>query len=425
MNYPTNPANLVAEEDVLGAMLLSEHAITAAAEILNGEEFHHDSHRAIYLAALGLWRDGEPVDPVTVIARLEREGTLAAAGGSERVTLLAASVTATANTAHKARLVHDAWGKRLLLEMFTAGAEAARNGRLPGELLDRLEDRAVNLRGRIERGKRSTVATTEQLAERLLAEVADPPEFAKGVPGPFRFQSPFEAGCVHILAGYTSHGKSVLGVQHVRAAARAGLRVGVFTLEMTREALFNRMVSCFGVPLAQVKSRRIEPEYQPSFDRAIAEVRAWPVEIIDDAGADSTFFRRQQKLRRYDLLVIDHLHEIQVTGRGDNHRLNLNAELQRIKALAKDLDVAVLLLAQLARQGGQTPFPRPTTKMLKESGKIEEIAETVTFVWRPVDEYGLPGAATELILAKNRDGVQAKAALHFDGPCVRFTEVSQ
>jgi len=414
---PEPPQALDAEEHVLGACLISDRAIEACAEILKGLEFYRDSHRNIYLAILACWRDSQPVDPITVADHMHADKDL-----KQRIHELAQIVPATSNAAHHAKIVRAQWEKRLLADFFHRGYTAAMNGHTPLQLVDRIEQRVIDLRSLIERGQRAVTVTTAQLADTLEAEIADPPERTRGVPCPFRFQRPLQPGRLYVLAGQTAHGKTVLGVQYARAACEDGRRVGFFSIEMTREQLYDRMIATFGVPLTQIEARLIAPAYRDLFAEGIRRTRAWKAEINDDSAADSAKFRRWQKLRRYDLLIIDHLHEIQVPGRATDHRINLEAELNRIKAVAKDLEVPILLLAQLSRPAaGQA---KPTLAMLRETGRIEQVAAQVAFVYRETDEHGLPTLDAELIVAKDRFGPTGKAKLRFDGECVRFLEVA-
>lgn len=418
-----SPHDLDAEESVLGAAMFAETQIGACADLLDGHEFYRASNGAVWKAILVMWRDGRPVDEVTLAASLLQAGTLEQVGGKERIHELAAVVPMAGNAAHHARIVRDLWAKRLLADFFERGKEAAMNGLAPADLLDRIETRSLDLRALIERGQRQAAVTTGELADQLEAEIASPPERSRGVPCPFRFQRPLQPGRLYVLAGQTAHGKTVLGVQYARAACEDGRRVGFFSIEMTRSQLYDRMVASYGIPLPQVEARTIAPAYQTLFEHAVARTRKWRAEINDDSQADSATFRRWQKLRRYDLLIIDHLHEIQVAGRAADHRVNLEAELNRIKAVAKDLEVPVLLLAQLSRPAaGQT---KPTLASLRETGRIEQVAAQVAFVWRHTDEQGLPQAEAELIVAKDRFGPTGKANLRFDGECVRFTETME
>jgi replicative DNA helicase len=189
---------------------------------------------------------------------------------------------------------------------------------------------------------------------------------------------------------------------------------------MTRAQLFDRMLACYGIPLPQVESRRPAPAYEDALERALKETAKWRVEINDERSANHATFRRWQRLRHYDLIVIDHLHEIDIEGRAADRRVNLEQELLRIASVARDLDVPILLLAQLSRGEG-----RPNLAKLRESGRIEQVAAQVQFIWRKPTESGEPGTEAELIVAKDRFGPTGKMPLHFDGEMVRFTEVEE
>ncbi len=421
VNY--QPHSLDAEETVLGAAFLSEKAIESCAELLDGHEFYRGSHGTVWKAILEMWRAGQPVDEITLAAHLDAHGTLADSGDKERLHELAALVPAAGNAAHHARIVRDLWAKRTLAAFFEKGREAALNGMPPDEIMERTEKRTLDLRALIERGKRRAAVTLGELADKVTAELAAPPTRSLGVAAPFRSLRRLQPGRVYLLAGYTAHGKTVLAVQYIRAACADGARVGVFSIEMTRDQLYDRMLAGFGIPLTQIENRVVGPVYTEALENALAQTRRWQAEINDDRGANAAMFHRWQRMRRYDLLVIDHLHEIDIPGRASDHRANLELELLRIATVARELEVPIVLLAQLSRGEG-TGFPRPTVRMLRETGRIEQIAAQVAFVWRKVDEGGIPGEEAELIVAKDRFGPQGfKIPLRFDGEHVRFTEV--
>ncbi len=415
----TVPHDLSAEESLLCAAMLDEGAIEAGAVLLEGKEFYRDSHGLIWRTIVEMWRDGKPTDVITVARTLG--DTLP--DGEARLKEIATLMASTVNAPHYARIVRELWLKRTIASVLTRGAHAAENGMPAADVIEKLEAGVLQMRGFLERGGRPSMQTTSQLATLLAAEVASPPEKARGVAAPFRILGRLQPGRLYVLAGYTAHGKTVLGVQYVRAACRDGASVGVFSIEMTRSQLFDRVIAGYGIPLAQVESRLIAPAYADVFQHALTETGKWRAEINDDRSSNSATFRRWQKLRRYDLLVIDHLHEIDIPGRAADRRQNLETELLRIATVARDLEVPVLLLAQLSRSQGSQGFPKPTLAMLRETGRIEQVAAQVAFVYRSVDERGLPTEEAELIVAKDRFGPVGKTPLRFLGETVQFVEV--
>lgn len=409
-------------------MLLNPLAIDRALEVLEP-----DGHRKFYRASLGLvyrairaiHTDGNPVDEITLAAFLERHGKLEAAGGAERVHELAVIVPAFSNVAHYATIVRETWQKREIGEALYRAADKAWNGAAPDEAMEHSETAILELRDRIDKGGKSEFATMHDLAQNLEDRVKDPPPVGGGVPCPFSFLKPMLPGRLYVLSGYTGDGKTVAAVQFAKTAAKRALKVGFFSIEMSKEQLFDRFVSSFGIPLGLVESGRITDRYRNQYRDALREVSPWRVDVLDDRAANATTFQRFQRLRRYDLLIIDHLHEIDVGGRASERRQHLEDEVRRITTVARTENVPVLLLAQLSRPQGSHGFPRPTMAMLRETARIEQSAAQVAFIWRKRDDENMPLDEAEFIVAKNRFGPLGRVPLQFVGENVRFVETIQ
>lgn len=420
------PQDLAAEENTVSAMMLAPEAIDAALSILepNGEKkFYRASHGILYKACRKMHLDGDKVDALTVSDFLHTHGVLDRCGGADRIHELATLVPAVANTARYAQIVNAMWAKRELATVFWQMHEQASNGVIPQQVMANAEQALLDARSRIEQGGPSAVATMFDLAEQLEERRANPPDMNAGVPAPFSFLKPLKPGRLIVLAGYTGDGKTVAGTQYVKAAAKTGVRVGVFSIEMSKEQLFDRLISSFGIPLADVESGRIRDHYRQAYVEALREVMTWKVDVIDDRDANAATFRRFQRLRRYGLLVIDHLHEIALPGRSADHRHELEEEVRRITTVARSENVPVVLLAQLSRSVGSSPFPRPTPAMLRETARIEQAAAQVCFIWRERDEKNMRKDDSEFIVAKDRFGPEMNRPLRFVGDTVRFVEV--
>src|SRR5690349_1246022 len=236
---PVPPQSLEAEESVLGAMMLSPGAIGAVSEILDASDFYRESHSKIYLAALGLYAKGEPVDAITLVDELEERGELERAGGRVRIHELAALVPATANAAHYARIVREMATLRRLIH---AGGEVARLGwERPGETTD-LVDRAEQIIFELSQSRVSTEFThIEELLKESFERITELYEAGKdvtGVPSGFRdldrLTSGFQPGNLVIVAARPSMGKSALGLCiAANLGVRFNLPVALFTLEMS------------------------------------------------------------------------------------------------------------------------------------------------------------------------------------------------
>ena len=416
--------NWAAEENVLGAMMLSRPALQSALEVLepNGEhKFARSHHRVLYAAMRWMDQRDEPVDLLSLHATLESHDRLEAAGGEQAVRDIATIVAASGNVAHHARIVREAWAQRQVeaaLQVPVAATAAAR--------LELLERAAMDTRARIEFGQDKAFATAYDLSVAVEERSRNPPK-STGIPTPFSSLPPLEGGRLYIVAGYTGDGKTVVAIQYAKAAAKNRFRVGFFTVEMSKQELWDRFIATFGVPFKQVASGNIGVAYQENFKRALAETATWQVEVYDTSAANSAMFQRFQRVRRYDLIIVDHLHEIALEGRAADHRVMLEREVRNILALAKQENIPVVLLAQLSRSSNNAnPWPMPNLTMLRESARIEQEAHMVCFVWRERDKMNQPLDEAWLIVSKNRSGPSGfRRALDFIGDQVRFVEADR
>lgn len=416
-------ANLEAEENVVGAMMLARSAIEDVAQVLEPrghKKFWRRSHGLMYAAMVKMDAEGQMVDPITLCAFLEAHNALVDVGGKERVQEIATLVVVASNAAHHAKVIREQWARREITDSLKVPTE----GVSADVLLEQVEQAVMDVRLRIESGGRLSGASMYELSEGLEERVKNPP-VEGGVPGPFSFVKPLVGGRLYILGGYTGDGKTVIGTQYAKAAAKRGLSVGFFSIEMSKEQLFDRIVASFGIPLSQIESGRIQDRYREQYRDAVREVSGWRLDIIDDRAGNSTSFLRMQRLRHYDLIVIDHLHEITLEGKQDYRHL-LEQEVHRITSLARSENVPVFLLAQLSRRPQGKPFTIPNLTMLRESGRIEQEAHMVSFVWRERDKNDQPLPESWFIVAKNRSGPSGlRRALDFNGEGVSFVEADR
>ena len=411
------------EEHTLGAMMISPSALDAVLETLepHGEEkFTRDNHRVIYRAMRAMVRAGHGVDPVALPVFLEAHKALVRVGGEQRIQELATLVYSATNATHHAKLVREAWAKREVeaLAVYPDKPTAV-------ESLEVMERSLMDVRARIEEGNAKAFFTAYELAEAHEAHIKNPVT-QRGVPTPFRTLDPLCAGQLHILSGYTGDGKTVAAVEYAKTACKNRFRVGFWTIEMSHGALFQRFLASFGVPLSQIQSGNVSATFKRRHDEALAEVSTWQFDVYDSSASNSATIRRAQRLRRYDLIVVDHLHEIMLEGRASEHRRLLEDETRRLLHVAKEHEVPILLLAQLSRPSNNTSFPAPTLTMLRETGRIEQEAHSVVFIWRERDKQNQPTNEAWLIVGKNRDGRAGyRRPLDFIGDQVRFVEADR
>ncbi len=435
---PVPPQNLEAEESVLGAMLLSPGAIGAVSEILDAGDYYRESHARIYLAAVGLYARGEPVDAITLVDELEERGELEEVGGRSRIHELAALVPATANASHYARIVREMATLRGLIR---TGAEIARLGwERPGpteELVDRAEQVLFEL-------SQSRVTSEFSHIEELLKDSferitalyeagADVTGVASGFRDLDRLTSGFQPGNLVIVAARPSMGKSALGLCiAANLAVRHEVPVALFTLEMSKAEVTQRlMCSEAKVESQRLRTGKLAAEDWPRLTAACDKLAKAPV-YVDDTGS-ITMMEIRAKARRLKsrepnlgLIVVDYL-QLMTSGSTVENRVQEVSQISRnLKVLARDLDVPILAMSQLSRAVEQRHDKRPILSDLRESGSIEQDADLVLFIYR--DEYynedsDQQGLA-EIHLAKHRNGPTDSIKLSFLKRYAKFADLA-
>src|SRR3990170_2247121 len=263
---PVPPQSLDAEESVLGAMMLSPGAIATVSEILDPGDFYRESHAKVFRSALALWAKGEPVDAITVVDELEERGELETVGGRVRIHELAALVPATANAGHYARIIRESATLRGLIR---AGGEISRLGwegiGEPAELVDRAEQVIFTLSQQRTSGDFAHIETLlKESFERITAlyeSGSDITGLASGFRDFDRLTSGFQPGNLVVVAARPSMGKSAFGLcVAANLAVRHGVPVAIFTLEMSKAEVTQRLMCSEGkVESQRLRSGRLAP----------------------------------------------------------------------------------------------------------------------------------------------------------------------
>ncbi len=435
------PQNLEAEESVLGAMLLSPTAVGTVSEILDASDFYRESHAKVFLAALELWKKGEPVDAITLSDQLDEGGQLEDVGGSARVAELAALVPSTSNVEHYARIVKEMATLRGLVR---AGHEITRLGHdRPGEVID-LVDRAEQIvfelaQQRVTSDFTSIDVLLKESFERI-TQLYEAGVEVTGVRSGFReldlLTAGFQPGNLVILAARPSMGKSALGFGiATNLAVRHETPVALFTLEMSKSEVTQRMMcSEAKVDLQRLRTGKLSPDDWPRLTAACDRLMKAPI-FVDDSGS-TTIMEVRSKARRLKsrepslgLIIVDYL-QLMTAGTTYENRVQEVSQISRaLKVLARDLDVPIIAMSQLSRAVEQRPKTdrRPVLSDLRESGSLEQDADLVFFVYR--DEYYLGEESeqqgiAEIILAKHRNGPTDTVKLSFLRRYAKFADLA-
>ncbi len=429
-----------AERAVLGAVLLDPPALDAALETLTPDDFHRVSHRLVFEAMCALSSRSEQIDPVTLRAELERNGALDRIGGSAFLGTLIDGLPRTENVAAYARIVHD----RALLRGIQKVAESLRDeasagGRPAVELVDDAQGRLFKLS---EAGRRDGFRPIIEIAEsglQTIEELAERREvitgLATGINRLDMMTSGLQPGDLVILAARPSMGKTSLALNiAAHAAVHRDATVGIFSLEMSSQQLFFRLLSGEGnLDSHKIRTGRLSADDWSRLTDTYETLSNSRVYIDDTPGATPMEIRSKARRLRSEhnvgLIVIDYLQLMQLTKRSDSRQQEISEISRSLKGIAKELGVPVLALSQLSRAPDQrTGDHRPQLSDLRESGAIEQDADVVMFIFRPEVYEKDPDKAedlegkAEIIVAKQRNGPTGTVPLYFVKQYTRFYE---
>lgn len=434
----TLPHNLEAEKSVLGAILINNQAFNQAAEVIDAQDFFRDAHRRIFEKMVGLTDRSEPVDFVTLTDELTRSGELEEVGGPAYVSGLTDGVPRSANVEYYARIVKE---KSTLRRLIQASNEVLVRAYDAEEDADDLLDEAERTIFSIAEGRmRSGFVKLSELVDggyAMLEQLQANRGLVTGVPSGFveldEMTSGFQKSDLVIVAARPAMGKTsfVMNIA-LNAALEAGKSVGVFSLEMSKEQLFLRMLTSE----ARVDAHRFrggflgEQDYE-RLNGAFARLHDAKVFIDDTASAGILEMRaksRRLKLEHgLDMLIIDYLQLMQGRGRFDNRQQELASISRSLKILAKELQIPILALSQLSRATETRADHRPQLSDLRESGALEQDADVVMFIYREEvyaqnEEEKRPEVEgmAEIIIGKQRNGPIGSVPLAFLKQYTRF-----
>lgn len=419
------PQDLLAEEHVLGAAMLAPAALDRVQAILEPGDFYRDSHGVLYEQMCRLNALGEPVDTVTVVAELEKQGLLKEVGGKNRVYEIARLVPASANVEHYAEIVREHAVLRDLLAATAATNQSVmeRDGQSATDLLGQAELALEAVRTRRTRRSDEVVSTFE-LAQYLDAKFRNPPDMSGWVPTPFRFIQALGPGRLYTCGGYTKDGKTSIGCQFFLTSVKAGITSTYLTLEMSKEDLAERLAAVMGLPARHVQLGKIGDEHKPIARKVLGEMTSFAshAHVWDNPSPDIPAIRAHVKTLQPRFMVVDHLHQFSL--RAEYERQDLEATVRGLWNIAREFEMTILLLAQLSRSGDKKhPYPAPSMSSIKGSGAVEQLSWAVWFVYRLRDENNIASDESQFITSANRSGPTGIKPLTFHPRRTVFTEV--
>jgi replicative DNA helicase len=432
------PHNLEAERAVLGAILLDAEAIHRAVEYVKDTDFFRDAHRRIFAKMIELVELGQAIDFITVKDELSRSGDLDPVGGPAYIASLVDGLPRGVNVADYARIVKEKSSLRSLIQSANRVlASAYQTEEDAGAIIDEAEREIFAIaEGSIHQG----FVSMRDLANASFAVVEQAharKQLVTGVPTGFLELDEMLAGLqpsdLVIVAARPSMGKTslVLNIaQHV--GTKTTMTVGFFSLEMSKEQLFLRMLTSeAGIDAHRLRTGFLGERDFPKLTHAM-EVLGGARIFIDDSAAIGVLEMRA-KARRLkaehglDLIIIDYIQLMQGRGRFENRVTELASISRGLKGLAKELSVPVVVLSQLSRAPEQRPNKRPQLSDLRESGALEQDADVVIMIFRE-DMYEATEenqGVAELIVAKQRNGPTGTARLAFIREYTRFENLER
>ena len=435
----THPGSLPhsdeAERSVIGSILIDNTAIHGVQELLDHESFYSVRNRNIFRALENLSETGTPMDLVTLRAELERMGELESAGGPVYLAELLDGTSRAANVAHYARIVKEKATLRQLIDAaqwihVTAGTPEAATE----EILDEAEKRIFEVsQGRLRSGFIHIRDSADETLK-MIEDLTDRQELVTGTPTGFLELDELTSGLQNtdlvILAARPSMGKTALALNlAANASLRHGRSVGVFSLEMSHQQLFLRLLcSEARVDAHRLRTGRIGKDEWQRIIAAYRELSTTRMYIDDTPGISILEVRakaRRLKLERgLDLLIIDYLQLMRGSRRYESRQQEISDISRSVKGLAKELGIPIVALSQLSRATEQRSGDhRPQLSDLRESGAIEQDADVVMFLFREEvykkEDPDLKGRA-ELIVGKQRNGPIGTVNLVFIREFTRF-----
>ena len=438
------PQSIEAEQSLLGALLIDKDAIVKIADTITADDFYRGVHQQVFTAMKELYEKREPIDLLSLTAQLEAKGQLEAIGGRSYLTSLVNSVPTASHVVAYAELVQR---KATLRRLLTAAAEITELGFQETEEIDRLLDQAEQQLFTVSRRylKRTFVPITDVLTETFdrIDELHKGAGKLRGVPTYFSDLDNVLAGLqksdLIILAARPSMGKTTLALDIARnVATRGKASVGIFSLEMSKEQLVDRLLCAEAqVDLWKMRTGRLSDQGDHDdfsrINRAMGALAEAKIFIDDSANASvmeiRTKARRLQSEHGLDLIMLDYLQLMEGRGRSENRVQEVSDISRNLKAIARELNVPVLALSQLSRSVESRDTHIPRLADLRESGSIEQDADVVMFIYREVmyhqDVPPDKAHLAEVYIAKHRNGPTGKVKLFFDEHNVTFKNLEK
>lgn len=439
------PQSLEAEMSLLGSLMLDKEAIVKVADLIEPRDFYKPVHQIIYEAMLDLFQRNEPVDLLSTSNRLKDKEKIEEVGGSSYLTELINTVPTALHVLSYAKTVQS---KRILRDLISTSYEIGQMGynekEDPNVLVDQAEQKIFAIAQKSL--AHNFIHIKEELEEAFerLDRLSKHEKATRGIPTGFtdldNLLSGFQKSDLIILAARPSLGKSALALDIARrVAVQERIPVGMFSLEMSKDQLIDRMIAAQGsVDSWRLRTGKLSSQGDDNdfvrIQEALGVLSEAPIYVDDTAS--QTVLRMRAMARRLQvnhglgLIIIDYL-QLVLPPNSQTSIVQQVTEISRqLKGLARELNVPVLAISQLSRAVEQRFPPRPRLSDLRESGSLEQDADVVMFIYRE-DKYKKQeaeqntGNVAEIIIAKHRNGPIGSVKLYFNPNIVSFSDLDK
>ena len=427
------PHSVESEQSILGSILLDKEAIITVTETIQPEDFYKEAHKIIYECMVKLNNKNEPIDLITLTEELRKQGHLEDVGGISYITSLSTIVPTTSNVKYYSDIVKEKSVLRKLIkvsnDILNLGYD---NSTKVEDLLEKAEKQIFDISQEKSsedfQSINSVLMDTYDMIERLYTNKEEITGITSGFEDLNKKINGLQRTDLILIAARPAMGKTAFSLNLVQNAALKGnASVAVFSLEMSKEQLVQRMLSAQShVELKKIKNGNLDENDWPRIIDAMSVLSNANIYIDDTPGIKISELRskcRKLKIEKgLDLILIDYLQLME----GDNNNESRQQEISKIsrslKIIAKELNCPVVALSQLSRAPEQRSDHRPMLSDLRESGAIEQDADIVMFLYR--DEYYHPDSERknigEVIIAKNRHGETGSVELVWLGEIQKF-----
>ena len=427
--------NEEAERSVLGAVMLNKDVLSEVLEEVSADDFYNESHREIFKAIWELYKNNTAVDMLTVCEELKKRKALEMAGGRAYIATLTAEVPSTVNAVEYAKIVAE---KAILRQMIKTSEDITEKGydakMAAGEILDYAESGIFKIAQKRQKNDYAKIQDVLLTNIKIIDAAAQNKDKIVGIPTGFKDidekTSGLQRSDLIIVAARPAMGKTAFALNIAQqSAVKAGSSVIIFSLEMSKEQLGQRLLAMQArVEMQKLKQGDLDRKDWDRITMALDELNNTKI-VIDDTPGISVMEMRN-KCRRLkaeqglDLVVVDYLQLMSLQGKTDNRQQEISTISRNLKLLAREMDCPVIVLSQLSRAPEQRQDHRPILSDLRESGSIEQDADIVIFLYR--DDYynentDKPGVC-EVNIAKHRSGPTDKVELTWVSRYTKFSD---